>query len=301
MVMTSDIKETIAVKGEETGVYRIQRTCVHDGPGIRTTVFFKGCGLRCLWCQNPEALLGGTLHGEGNFGSFDEILELVLRDREYYDKSGGGVTLSGGDPLLRNPKILIPFLKRLREEGIHIAMETALYGPTDHLVALLPHVDLFLADLKVMGDDALHRRLTGQGQELILENIDRLLSMEGRVRFRMVVAPGLNDSEKNIAAAAEFLKGHGHMALELLTYHSMYVEKAKRLGLEGNPLPITGQEAEDDVRRVVALFKERGVTARPHFFEAPRKKAKFPIKPTIFMLSPALPTSCSAANIHSTG
>ena len=107
-------------------VLRIQRTCVHDGPGIRTTVFFRGCALRCLWCQNPEALsFTPDPESDGNY-SVDGIMEEVLRDREYYVSTSGGVTLSGGDPLLQDSDSLICLLEKLRAEQIHVAAETYL-------------------------------------------------------------------------------------------------------------------------------------------------------------------------------
>jgi len=112
---------------EKLHVLKIQRTCVHDGPGIRTTIFFQGCRLRCLWCQNPEALSLKTLPASDGNSSVADIMEVVLRDKDYYFKTGGGVTLSGGDPLLQDPESLIHLLSRLKNENIHIAVETSLH------------------------------------------------------------------------------------------------------------------------------------------------------------------------------
>jgi formate C-acetyltransferase len=265
----------IGEKKDVPGVYRIQRTCVHDGPGIRTTVFFEGCGLRCLWCQNPEALKGMNGKAEGFDGTFKGLMETLLRDREYYANTGGGVTLSGGDPLLHDPETLVPFLSRLRDEGIHTAVETSLHVPWEHAARIVPLVDLFLVDLKVVGDGGLHRKLTGHGQERILENIEKLLSMNANVTFRMVMVPGLNDSETNIAAAAEFLKGHGRNEVELLAYHSMYLDKAKRLGIEVRDLGITEEHAEASVNTAVNIFNRHGINAAALSKEEPRKKAVF--------------------------
>ena len=109
-------------RAEKLNVVKIQRTCVHDGPGIRTTIFFQGCKLRCLWCQNPEALsLKPDLAPDSNY-SIADIMEVVLRDKDYYFKTGGGVTMSGGDPLLQDPDSLIGLLKSLKNENIHLAV-----------------------------------------------------------------------------------------------------------------------------------------------------------------------------------
>ena len=117
--------------GQETlRVLKIQRTCVHDGPGIRTTIFFQGCRLRCAWCQNPEALSLMPNRTHDNEYSLADIVELVSRDKAYYFSSGGGVTLSGGEPLLQNPDGLIPLFESLIKEKIHITVETGLHGPS---------------------------------------------------------------------------------------------------------------------------------------------------------------------------
>ena len=114
---------------EKLKILKIQRTCVHDGPGIRTTIFFQGCGLRCLWRQNPEALSYRSEFADDGDYSISGIVELVSRDKDYYYKTNGGVTLSGGDPLLQKPDSLIPLLDALRRENIHIAVETSLHVP----------------------------------------------------------------------------------------------------------------------------------------------------------------------------
>ena len=113
---------------EETlRAYKIQRTCVHDGPGIRTTVFFQGCGLRCRWCQNPEALTLNPAHAPEAMQSLADIVKTVSLDKAYYDETGGGVTLSGGEPLLQNPADLLPLLEELKAREISIAVETSLH------------------------------------------------------------------------------------------------------------------------------------------------------------------------------
>jgi pyruvate formate lyase activating enzyme len=120
--------ESPSSHNDKLKVLKIQRTCVHDGPGIRTTIFFQGCSLRCLWCQNPEALSFQPDLAPDSDYSIPDIIELVSRDKfDYHYKTNGGVTLSGGEPLLQNPDSLIPLLESLRQENIHVAVETSLH------------------------------------------------------------------------------------------------------------------------------------------------------------------------------
>ncbi len=260
---------------EKPSILKVQRTCVHDGPGIRTTIFFQGCNLCCAWCQNPEGLSIKPDREPENDYSISDLVEIVLRDKDYYSQTGGGVTLSGGDPLLQRPDCLIPFLQVLREENIHIAVETALHVPTTHVEKLAPYVSLFLVDLKVVGDDERHKRLTQQSSRLIHRNIRKLMALNANVKFRMVMVPGHNDEDTDIKAAAEFLKSVGHDSIELLKYHNMYEEKAKRLGLEREPLQITNEQALASVRRAVKLFDTLAIKAECFDLDASRHQAVF--------------------------
>ncbi|MDR2752905.1 MAG: radical SAM protein, partial [Oscillospiraceae bacterium] len=209
-------------------VAKIQRTCVHDGPGLRSTVFFKGCGLRCLWCQNPENLTAALTEGDMRLTAEDIVAEL-RKDAVYYKATGGGVTLSGGEPLLQPREALAQLLRLLRAEGIPVSVETTLHAPWETIAALAPDIDLFLVDFKLLGDSAGHKALTGQTDDLIRANTKKLLANKPRpaVRFRMVVVPGKNDSPAQLAAAADYLKGLGFNELELLQYHTMHEAKAE--------------------------------------------------------------------------
>jgi len=262
--------------GEELRVLKIQRTCVHDGPGIRTVIFFPGCHLRCLWCQNPEAIHARPEGAQGARSAVSDILQLVLRDKAYYESTGGGVTLSGGDPLLQDPDRLLPLLQRLREENVHVAAETSLHVPWKNVERLAPHIDLFLVDLKIVGDDVQHRRCTGKDARLIRANIQKLLGLNALVKFRMVMVPGHNDTEENLRAAAAFLRSHGHHRVELLKYHSMYEDKAARLGIALKPLRIGNEQAVASVRSAVDAFGRFGIRAECLALEAPRHQAEFP-------------------------
>ncbi|MCL2301447.1 MAG: radical SAM protein [Firmicutes bacterium] len=241
-------------------VVRVQRSCVHDGPGLRTTIFFRGCALRCQWCQNPESLDFTHAEGDENLTAQDAA-EIILRDAKYMRASGGGVTLSGGEPFLQSPESLLELLSLLKEENIPVAVETALCAPWEHIEALLPYIDLFVADLKAV-DPALHKELTGRDNALILGNLEKLAELDAPIRLRMLMVPGLNDSEDAIEAAANYLKTLGFDQIELMRYHNMYEDKAKRLGLEVPALGITGDQSLLSLKRGIELFEKYGLRAR---------------------------------------
>ncbi len=256
-------------------VVKIQRTCVHDGPGLRTTIFFQGCGLNCLWCQNPETLSINMSKTENCACSIESITEIVLRDKEYYKEAGGGVTLSGGEPFLQPTGNLVKLLQILKAEDIAITAETALFVPWERIAEVLPLIDLFLVDLKAVGDDALHKKITGQDGTLVRGNIDKLLAVNANVRFRMVMVPGLNDSEENIKATAAYLQSKGFNTIELLKYHNMYEDKAKRLGLEIEKLNISAEKSLMSIKTSVDLFKKYGIKAENLDLVSPPKPAEF--------------------------
>lgn len=253
-------------------VLKVQRTCVHDGPGVRTTLFFRGCNLRCLWCQNPEALPEGT---DDPGPSLQEVLEVVERDRAYYRATGGGVTLSGGEPLVQDVESLVRLLTELKARRLHVAVETSLHAPARTVARVAPLVDLFLVDLKVVGDDVLHRRLTGQSGALVAKNLEQLVAAKANLRFRQVVVPGLNDSEPGARATAELLRSLGHDTIELLKYHDMHVDKARRLSLDAAALDISPERSLEAVREAVARFQASGIEARCVELGAPRDRAHF--------------------------
>jgi formate C-acetyltransferase len=264
-----------SVRTDKLRVLKIQRTCVHDGPGLRTTIFFQGCNLRCLWCQNPEALsFKPGLAPDGDY-SISDIMEVVTRDREYYITTNGGVTLSGGDPLLQDPDSLLSLLKLLKKEKIHVSAETSLYVPWKNISKIAPYIDLFLVDLKVVGDDGLHVKLTKQGSALIHENIRKLIALRARIKFRMVMVPGLNDDERNIKAAADFLKSIKYDSIELLKYHNMYEDKARRLGLARETLNITHDQSLASVRGAMELFRSLKINAEWIDRDSGRNRAVF--------------------------
>ena len=276
MQIPQSLKPTQSPKSiQNLKLFKIQRTGVYDGPGVRTTLFFQGCNLRCLWCQNPEGQsFQGGLVPECNYSN-EEIMDIVLRDKEYYSATNGGVTLSGGKPLLQDPDNLIELLKLLKEENISIAAETTLHVPWKNVKKIAPYIDLFLVDLKVVGDNDLHVKLTKQTSTLIHSNITKLLELNANIKFRMVMVPGLNDSESNIITAADFLKSINYDSIELLKYHNIYEEKAKRLGLIQETLNISPEQSLASIQKALDLFKNYGINTENADLDSSRHQANF--------------------------
>jgi pyruvate formate lyase activating enzyme len=265
-------------------VFNIQHFSIHDGPGIRTTVFLKGCPLRCLWCDNPESQqlepqivfwqercihcdvclsicpqMALEVDAEGNrrliaercdlcgrcveecyaqaleqigrLMTVAEVLDEVEGDRRFYEQSGGGVTLSGGEPLAQ-ARFSQALLQACHERGIHTAIETSGHGPWAVWQELLPHLDLILYDLKEI-DSERHEAMTGVPNQLILDNVRRLARTGKEIIVRRPVIPGYNDSPESIHALARFVKSLGTVEeVNLLPYHRFGRTKYDRLGKE---------------------------------------------------------------------
>ncbi|MGA2079296.1 MAG: glycyl-radical enzyme activating protein [Holophaga sp.] len=227
---------------DEGIVFELQRWCTDDGPGIRTTVFFQGCPLRCPWCCNPEAWCPPPPDGaedplRGRRMTTDEIVAAVERDRVFYRRSGGGVTFSGGEPTAQ-PELLLHLARRLRGAGVHLALETCGHFPWEPNAEALGLMDLVFLDLKHL-DDAAHRRLTGVGNGLILENAVRLAAAGIPMVLRVPLIPGCNDGPDNLAATAAFASRLGGPPVEVMPYHRLGLGKYRVLGL---PYPLEGLE-----------------------------------------------------------
>jgi len=231
-----------------SSVFDLQRFSIHDGPGIRTTVFFAGCPLRCAWCQNPEAFEG---HNAVLMSTKEIVLE-VKKDHEFFAVSGGGITLSGGEPLLHLSNAL-KVLQESKREGLHTCVQTSGAVPPDHLKKVAPWVDLFQFDLKHMSPYR-HRELTGAGNKRILLNARLLVSLEVDIQFRMPVIPGINDDLTNLEATARFLKDLGVPSLQLVPYHRLYLDKYKKLGLTPS-LPEIKPSSEKRLGEIVHLLQ----------------------------------------------
>lgn len=221
-------------------IFDIQRYSIHDGPGIRTIVFLKGCVLRCRWCCNPESQEFGiqtmTIAGKpkiiGRDVTVGEVMETVEKDRQYYHRSGGGLTLSGGESLCQ-PDFAEAMLEAAKERGINTAMESM--GCADYKVIerILPHLDYYLMDIKHT-NPAKHKEFTGRGNELMLENA-RKIAASGmtKLEIRVPVIPTFNDTPEEIASIAQFAdKLQGVKKIYLLPYHRLGQDKYSGLGRE---------------------------------------------------------------------
>ena len=258
-------------------IFDIKHFAVHDGPGIRTTVFLKGCPLRCAWCHSPESqnmipdlllnsekcigckscvdicptnailspglinktacnLCGactdicyaGAVEKIGNLITTDEVLSTVEKDRDLLLNSGGGVTLSGGEPLAQ-PSFAIDLLRRLKESGYHNALDTSGYTSWSVLEQALNYTDLVLFDLKHL-DPVKHRQYTGKNNKLILENLNQASKLGKRIWIRVPLIPGLNDDPEHLTALARHLQCLRVERTYFLPYHSLGVSKYESLG-----------------------------------------------------------------------
>ena len=216
-------------------IFDIKRGSSEDGPGIRTTVFFKGCPLDCIWCQNPEGIeckpeLDRDGQQIGEWIELDELLYRVMQDKPFYDSSGGGVTLSGGEPT-RQTIFVQSFLRALKGEGVHTAIETCgLFSYSRFRERLLPLLDLVYLDLKLI-DDFQSRRYTGRSNSIILENFSRLVQ-EAEIPLipRIPLIPGITDTRFNLNGLADFLRRHGISSCSLMPYNPLWQDKLDRLG-----------------------------------------------------------------------
>ncbi len=257
----------------QLSLFNIQRTCVHDGPGIRSTVFFQGCPLRCVWCQNPESQAFATPTGERR--TVAEVMNTLGRDRDYYRHTGGGITLSGGEPLAQDRTNLLQFLQALKAEGMGVTVETAGDVPWSAFEACLPYVDLFLVDLKVVGDPSLHERLTGRDGRRIERNLRRLVDAGAGVGVRLCVVPGHNDTRANFEATAELMRSIGHGSLELMRYYNLHEGKARRLGLDQAPLGISAERSLVALDEAADRFADLGIETHTTGRDAARRSPTF--------------------------
>ena len=303
-------KSQVPIKGI---ISNIQHMTVHDGPGVRTEVFFKGCPLRCLWCSNPEGLSpepevgvfgadcigidvcgaclkacpSGALLAAGNriagidrnlckrclacskacpnntlivYGkhmTVEEVMEEVRKDRSIYMKTGGGVTLSGGDCLFQ-PEFVLELLKACKKAHIHTCVESEVICPTATLDSILPYTDLFITDIKHM-DPYKHREYTGHGNKQILSNSEYLALKSVPLIIRLPIIPGCNDDRENIRATAEFLtqtrKGNLRQ-IQLIPYRPLGIEKYRALNMEYPMKDRSATKPEEYLEKIRALAVE---------------------------------------------
>jgi pyruvate formate lyase activating enzyme len=299
--------------GKETGlVFNLQKYSVHDGPGIRTTVFLKGCPLGCAWCHNPESIsprremivlpqrctacgecravcpFGASLAGAGCLPprpepctlcaacvdacptgarqivgrtmTVAEVMTAVLKDRIFYDDSGGGVTISGGEPLAQ-PGFLLSLAQALHAAGIHVALDTTGFGCPDHLLAAAEFSDLVLYDLKAF-DERRHQELTGVSNLGILQNLKALDAAHRRIWIRIPVVPGFNDDLEELEKIGALVAGLRSVALvNLLPFHRSGLHKYERLGWKPALSGVVAPSAAA-MEQVAAVFRRQGLPTR---------------------------------------
>ena len=260
-------------------IFEIKRFAVHDGEGIRTTVFFKGCPLRCVWCHNPEGLsfepqeafyahkcigcgeckkdgfthencLGEARISYGKDVTIDELLPLLLEDKDFYETSGGGVTLSGGECLMQ-ADFCAELLKRLKAEGIHTAVDTCGFVSKEMLDKVIPYTDVFLYDLKAY-DEGVHINCTGRSNGQIFANLKYLDLLGKNIEIRIPYVPEYNGRE--IEKLAAFLSNFKHITkIRVLPYHNYAGSKYEALGIK-NTLP-RRLPTEDELKKAKDTIK----------------------------------------------
>ncbi len=290
-------------------VTNIQRFSLDDGPGIRTTIFLKGCSLRCSWCHNPECInpeaqiqffvdrctqcgacvaacpvqaqqiidgkriyrrdlcqrIGhcvkvcdfGALELVGKEITTSDIVTEVVKDRIFYQKNNGGVTISGGEPLLQN-NFTRDILASCKKLGIHTAVDTAGNVPWQNFKQVIPQTDLFLYDLKCI-DPGKHRLLTGSSNKLILDNLNLLVNEEKEIWIRIPLIPGINDKSDDILAFAKLLHQIPKISrIQIIPYHRYGVGKYASLGMEYDYVNIN-PPTDEIIKKIIALFSDQDI------------------------------------------
>lgn len=304
---------------QEGIVFNIQRFTIHDGPGLRTELFLKGCPLRCDWCSNPEswsiniqpgvykkkcisykkcaecetvcqeknvlkfyrgklieidrekcsncmkctdACPSEAIKQWGKKMSVEECMEIIRKDKGYYERSGGGVTVSGGDPLVQSDFVLELF-KKCKEENIQTCCESTFYSDWKNIEKLLPYTDLIISDIKFM-DREKHKQYTGVYNDLILENLKKLSKEKSEIILRIPVIPNINDDMENIKSTADFILNEMNgsvRTLQLLSFMRLGEEKYTSLGIpyKMENVKINRRSFQKKVNEIAKYFNERGI------------------------------------------
>jgi pyruvate formate lyase activating enzyme len=290
-------------------IFDIKKFSLHDGPGIRTTIFFKGCGLRCWWCHNPEsqrlgpelllrpelciqcgaclaecpqgaiqwdgqqfitdrticercgtciaACAAETREIVGREMTVEQVMTEVLDDVVFYDQSGGGVTFSGGEPLLQG-EFLLDLLRTCKSHDLHTTVDTCGFARAEIIDRVAPYVDLFLYDLKLMVNRR-HREVTGAPNGLILDNLRRLSEHGHQIVLRVPIIPQINDDEENLRQIGAFVRSLPNIKqVDILAYHKLGIDKYERLS-SPNPMPETVPPSEDKMAAIKRLLESFGL------------------------------------------
>jgi pyruvate formate lyase activating enzyme len=239
-------------------VFEIRRFCIHDGPGIRSTVFFHGCPLNCTWCHNPESktINHGNIKHFSHEVSVDDVIHEVMRDAPFYDQSSGGITCSGGEPLAQ-PEFLESLLQTAKENGLHTVVDTCGYASLEDFKRIEKLTDLFLYDIKLI-DPTLHLLHTGVSNELILENFRNLAETGKSIWVRIPLIPGITDTIGNFKAIADFLKPYETLRkINLLPYNKLFEDKFERFHLPDGKMGLEPQ-SEIDLNQKAEWFIQNG-------------------------------------------
>ena len=253
-------------------IFDIKRFAVHDGPGIRTTVFFKGCLAHCWWCHNPESQsdeiqsvkksnkLGDMIFEEneavGREISESELFEEIIKDSVYFDESGGGVTFSGGEPLMQ-PEFLESILKLCKSQNIHTTLDTTGYCAPEIMQSLQNYIDLFLYDLKII-DEKSHQKYTGLTNTQILANLKYLQSKKKNIIIRFPIIPKVTDTEKNINEILDFLNSNNSInEINILPFHKIANHKYVRFQIE-NKMNKTKEPTKKEIADLKNRFEAEG-------------------------------------------
>lgn len=278
-------------------IFNIQKFCINDGPGIRTTVFFKGCPLSCKWCHNPESHKGrpellfssdkcvfcrkcadvcqsgvhsfsdrhilqrekctvcgkceavcpaSALETAGRLADSEEVIRTVLRDKAFFENSGGGITLSGGEPFMQFG-FMTDILKKAKENGLHTCIETSGYTDKEKLTEAAGYTDIFLYDWK-LSDSSMHKSYTGVSNERILSNLFSLEDTSSSVILRCPVIPGVNDNEEHFRTLAEIAQRHSKIIrIDIAPYHELGLSKLSRMGKTASQVFSVPDKNEEDM------------------------------------------------------
>ncbi|WP_457551557.1 glycyl-radical enzyme activating protein [Desulfobacula sp.] len=240
-------------------VFKIQRYSIHDGPGIRTTLFFQGCPLSCQWCHNPESQAKPL---ESNQEDMDKaaavLMKEIVKDLIFYDDSGGGVTFSGGEPL-GQPQLLFRLLDLCRKKEIHTCLDTSGYGDVNLLLRAAQKAELILYDIKVI-DDRAHQKYTGKSVAPVLDNLKQLSKQKADVRLRFPLIPGMTDSIENLDGIIVFLKENTiYRDIHILPFHKAGEGKYQALNMK-NFMKDIQVPSEKKVAAIKKQFESQGFT-----------------------------------------
>lgn len=254
-------------------IFDIKRFAVHDGPGIRTTIFFKGCAANCWWCHNPESqqeqiestvkkekLNGQVFESDEKIGrmvTVDEVLNEIEKDRVFYDESGGGVTFSGGEPLLQY-QFLKSLLTQCKANSIHTALDTTGYTDQSVIKAIAGMTNLFLYDLKFINENR-HIQYTGVSNKTILNNLNYLIEQNKHIIIRFPMIPPITDTSDNINEIITYLLPikNGIQEVNILPYHKIAKHKYRRFNKEDKMKNIT-QPTEQEINKLHIEFEKHG-------------------------------------------